>query len=86
MEAKYRNSLGKSTKEGKSGRNDPGDINPGKSFKKEFSDLQMHNRKVCVILFYFKESFDSKHNDLNFYMILVVPALISSRIPILASW
>lgn len=38
---KYTNSLGKSTKDGKSGRNDPGDINPGKNFKKESSNLQL---------------------------------------------
>ena len=44
IEAKCTNSLGKSTKEGNSGRNDPGDINPGKTFKKDFSNLQVQNR------------------------------------------
>lgn len=53
MGDKYTNSLGKSTKDGKSGRNDPGDINPGKTFKNDFSNLQS-NRSLHIILFYFK--------------------------------
>lgn len=34
------NLLGKSSKDGNNGINDPGDINPGKAFKICFSSLQ----------------------------------------------
>lgn len=40
LEAKYKNSLGKSTKDESNRRNDAGDINAGKTFRKAFSNLQ----------------------------------------------
>ena len=33
------NSLGMSTSDGNSGRNDPGDINPGNTLRNDFSSL-----------------------------------------------
>ena len=48
------NLLGKSSKYGNNGINDPGDINPGKSFKNSFSNLQEKTKRYLVnILFLF---------------------------------
>ena len=38
-----RNQLGKSTSDGNRGRNDPGDINPGKTLRNDFSNLHRGN-------------------------------------------
>lgn len=38
--AKHIDLLGKSTKDGNRGRKEPGDINPGKTLRNNFSNLQ----------------------------------------------
>lgn len=40
------NLLGKSSKDGNNGINEPGDINPGKAFKICFSNLQEWIKKI----------------------------------------
>lgn len=50
-EARWINSLGKSTIDGDRGRNDPGDINAGKSLRNDFSNLhcQKEYQDVYII-------------------------------------